>query len=123
MRRLILLTAATALLGLATASNAAAASTKCNSADLRYAFTKGGPKDFGVFRLKITNGSCKTAHRVAKIWQRRFEANLRAGHVRLPRTVRQFRFTTLRPNAAQTYREKGVRGATTIRFDYVVPNG
>jgi hypothetical protein len=122
MRRLILLAAAAALIGLAMTSNAAA-STKCNSADLRYPFTKGGPKDFGVFRLKITNGSCKTAHRVAKLWQRRFEANLRAGRVRLPRTVRQFHFTTLRPNAAQTYREKGVKGATTIRFDYVVPNG
>jgi hypothetical protein len=123
MRRVILLIAALALVGLATAGNAAAATRSCNSADLRYPFTKGGPKDFGVFRLKIANGSCDTAHRVAKVWQRRFEAQLRAGHLRLPRDVKGFHFTTLRPNAAQTFREKGVKGKTTIRFDYVVPNG
>ena len=123
MRRLIIPLTAIALVGLATATSAAAATRTCNSADLRYPFTRGGPKDFGVFRLKITNGSCKTAHRVAKRWQRRFEADLRKGRVRLPRTVSHFRFTTLRPTAAQTYREKGVRGSTTIRFDYVVPNG
>jgi hypothetical protein len=96
---------------------------RCKSADLRYPFMRGGPKDFGVFRLRITGGHCPTAHRVAKRWMKRFEANLRAGRVKLPRSVDGFAFTTLRPNAAQTYNERGRRRTTTIRFDYRVPNG
>ena len=116
------------LVAAATALGPAGAATAqpvrhCRSADLRYPFQPGGPNDFGVFKLRITRGSCATAHRVAKRWMDRFEADLRAGRVRLPRTVMGFRFTTLAPDAAQTYNERGRRGATTIRFDYVVPNG
>lgn len=108
---------------LAATSAEAQASTACRSADLRYPFMKGGPKTFGVFKLRITGGGCATAHRVAQGWMRRFEADLRGGKVRLRRTVSAFRFRPLPPNAAQTYRLLGRRGSTTIRFDYVVPNG
>jgi hypothetical protein len=77
-----------------------------------------------VFRLRVTNGSCTTAHRVARTWKRRFEARLRSpGRLVLPKHVEGFTFKTLRPHAAQTYTERGRRGSTTIRFDYVVPNG
>jgi hypothetical protein len=40
-----------------------------------------------------------------------------------PITVDGFTFKTLSADVAQTYRERGHRGATTIRFDYRVPNG
>jgi hypothetical protein len=93
---------------------------RCPSADLRYPFQDGMPNDFGVWRLKITGGTCATAHRVAKTWQRRFEKSPTA---RLPRTVRGFRFRSLPPTEAQTYRLRGTRAATVVRFDYVVPNG
>ena len=96
---------------------------RCKSADLRYPFQPGGPNDFGVFRLRITGGHCPTAHRVAKRWMKRFEANLSAGHVKLPRSVDGFTFKSLPPTAAQTYNERGRRRTTTIRFDYRVPNG
>ena len=95
----------------------------CRSADLRYPFQPGGAKTFGVFKLQITNGTCTKAHRVARTWMAEFELDLKLGRVRLPRKVAGFRFTNLPPNAAQTYRQRGRRGATTIRFDYVVPNG
>ena len=95
----------------------------CKSADLRYPFEPGGPKTFGVFKLRITDGTCRRAHRVAKAWMAEFELNLLLGHVKLPQEVAGFTFTTLPPNAAQTYRERGRRGTTTIRFDYRVPNG
>jgi hypothetical protein len=95
----------------------------CKSVDLRYPFRPGGPKTFGVFKLRITGGNCGTAHRVAKAWMERFEANVRAGRVKLPRSVAGFTFTTLPANAAQTYRERGRRRTTTTRFDYRVPNG
>jgi hypothetical protein len=95
----------------------------CKSADLRYPFMPGGPKTFGVFKLQITGGSCATAHRVAKAWMTRFEANIKAGSTKRPRSVSGFTFTELRPNAAQTYRERGRNGTTSIRFDYRVPNG
>src|SRR4051812_22043853 len=85
----------------------AATTRHCASGDLRYPFQPGGPKTFGVFKLRITGGGCTTAHRVAKIWMTRFEANIRRGHVRLPRSVRGFAFTTLPATAAQTYRERG----------------
>jgi hypothetical protein len=112
-----------ALLAAAPAADAAKTRT-CRSSDLRYPFERGGPKDFGVFRLRITRGRCTTAHRVAKDWQRRFEARVRKpGQLRLPRRVDGFTFTQLPPNAAQTYRLKGSRETTTVRFDYVVPNG
>jgi hypothetical protein len=96
---------------------------RCKSADLRYPFEAGGPKTFGVFKLRITGGTCATAHRVAKAWMEEFEANLSEGHVKLPRNVSGFAFTTLPPNAAQTYRERGRKRSKTIRFDYRVPNG
>ena len=102
---------------------AAADARTCKSADLRYPFMAGGPKTFGVFKLRIDGGSCATAHSVAKSWMRRFEADLRAGRVRLPKSVQGFRFKTLPAHAAQTYSERGRRGSTTIRFDYRVPNG
>ncbi|HEX8204971.1 MAG TPA: hypothetical protein VF587_02810 [Solirubrobacteraceae bacterium] len=94
--RLLLVCAgvALALLASAPATASAAATRVCKSADLRYPFEPGGPKTFGVFELQVTGGSCATAHRVAKRWMRRFEANLR-----------------------------GRRDDTAIRFDYVVPNG
>jgi hypothetical protein len=115
---------AAVLVALAVLLPAAAADARgCKSADLRYPFTTGGPKDFGVFKLRIAGGGCAAAHRVAKIWMRRFERNLRAGHVKLPRSVRGFTFKTLRPTEAQSYNERGRRGATTIRFIYRVPNG
>ena len=120
--------AAIVLATLGALSPAAAAGTdagrlRCKSADLRYPFEPGGPKTFGVFKLRITGGRCATAHRVAKAWMDEFEAHLSAGHVRLPRRVLGFRFKTLAPNAAQTYRERGRKRDKTIRFDYVVPNG
>ena len=97
----------------------------CKSADLRYPFEPGGPKTFGVFKLQITGGRCATAHRVAKAWMTRFESDLRDGNgpVKLPRSVLGFRFRQLPPNAPQTYRLRGRKGTTSIRFDYVVPNG
>ena len=101
----------------------AAATLRCKSADLRYPFEPGGPKTFGVFKLRITDGTCRKAHRVANAWMAEFELNILHGHVKLPRRVAGFSFKTLPPNAAQTYRERGRKGTTTIRFDYVVPNG
>jgi hypothetical protein len=96
---------------------------KCKSADLRYPFQPGGPKTFGVFKLRIAGGNCTTAHRVSKAWMNDFEANLRAGRVKLPRSVAGFSFTTLPATEAQTYRERGRKATTTIRFVYRVPNG
>jgi hypothetical protein len=96
---------------------------RCKSADLRYAFEPGGSKTFGVFKLRITGGGCTTAHRVARAWMADFELNLLLGHVSVPRKAAGFMFATLSPNAAQTYNEQGRKGATTIRFDYRVPNG
>ena len=93
------------------------------AADLRYPFRPDGPKTFGVFGLKVTGGTCKQAHRVARSWMAEFELELILGRVKLPRQVAGFTFTSLPPNAAQTYRERGRRGTTTIRFDYRVPNG
>ena len=101
----------------------AAAARACTSSDLRYPFMPGGPDDFGVFKLRIRDGGCATAHRVAKAWMRRFEANLEDGRVQLPRHVRGFHFTQLPPDAAQTYRLRGSDASRTIRFSYVVPNG
>jgi hypothetical protein len=115
----------TLLVALLTVAAPAQAATKCSSTDLRYPFQKGGPKDFGVFRLTIKGGSCTTAHRVAKTWQTRFEKVLRDPDAKLvlPKKVKGYTFKTLKPNAAQTYRLRGVKGSSTIRFDYVVPNG
>jgi hypothetical protein len=101
----------------------AAPTLRCKSADLRYPFQPGGPKTFGVFKLRITDGECAEAHRVARAWMAEFELNILLGSAKLPRKVAGFTFTTLPPDAAQTFNERGRRGTTTIRFDYVVPNG
>jgi len=104
-------------------AGAVAEAKHCRSADLRYSFEPGGPKTFGVFKLRMTGGSCATAHRVAKAWMQEFEANIDDGRSELPRTVAGFTFTRLPVQAAQTYRLRGRKRAKTIRFDYVVPNG
>ena len=123
-RALALAVASVALVALLPAANANAASAlNCKSADLRYPFQPGGPKTFGVFDLRITDGSCRKAHRVAKSWMAKFELNLLLGEVKLPRKAAGFTFKSLPPNAPQTFRERGRNGTTTIRFDYVVPNG
>ena len=116
-----MLVAVAALLVVATPAHAAARS--CKAGDLHYPFQPGGPKTFGVFKLQITDGSCRKAHRVARAWMAEFELESLLGRVTLPRRVAGFRFTSLPPDAAQTYRERGRRGSTTIRFDYRVPNG
>src|SRR4051794_17209421 len=125
LRAVAVTAAAAALLALALAAAPAGAAPRrhCRSADLRYRFAPGQPKSFGVFRLRIAHGGCRTAHRVAKRWMARFEAQLRAGHVRLPHRVRGFHFTTLKATLPRTYRERGRKGAKTIRFNYRVPNG
>lgn len=122
---LLALTAAVlAALALSAPAAPAAATKVCRSADLRYPYEPGGPKTFGVFRLQVTGGSCRTAHAVAKRWQDRFESNLRAGKAVLPKRVSGFTFRQLPAHAAQTYTLRGRNdGSTTIRFDYVVPNG
>ena len=121
LRPLILVFAAAGLL--ATASSAHAAVRSCKAGDLHYPFQPGGPRTFGVFKLTVDGGSCARAHRVARSWMAEFELNLRLGKVKLPRKVAGFSFKSLPPDAAQTYRLRGRRGATTIRFDYRVPNG
>jgi hypothetical protein len=121
MRRSLALAAVTFVL--VPAANAHAATVRCKSADLRYPFQRGGPKTFGVFHLRVTRGSCPTAHRVAKAWMKRFEAELKQGRVKLPKHVTGFTFKSLPPTAAQTYRLRGVKETTRINFDYVVPNG
>jgi hypothetical protein len=121
-RRCALLAATAALLvGVPPAE--AGAAVRCKSSDLRYPFQPGGPKTFGVFKLRTTGGNCRTARRVARAWMEKFEANIDAGRLELPRRVAGFRFKSLPPKEAQTYRLRGRRGATTIRFDYRVPNG
>jgi hypothetical protein len=95
----------------------------CKSADLRYPYRPGGPKTFGVFRLTITGGSCTTAHATAKAWMKAFEHNIDNGSAKLPRHANGFTFTELPANASQTYRLRGRKDTTSIRFDYVVPNG
>jgi len=117
-----MLVTALAVLGSAPAAGAST-TQRCRSADLRYPFEPGGPKTFGVFKLQVTGGTCRTAHRVARSWMAEFELEGLLGRVRLPRKVAGFRFTDLPPDAAQTYRQRGRRGSTTIRFDYRVPNG
>jgi hypothetical protein len=96
----------------------------CNSADLRYPFMPGGPRTFGVFKLRISGGRCPSAHRIARAWMGRFEASFRgAGPLRVPRLVEGFRFTTLPIAEVQAFPERGRKGATTIWFDYRIPNG
>src|SRR4051812_30486154 len=96
---------AAVVLALLPAAGAEARPLTCSSADLRYPFEAGGPKTFGVFHLRIRAGQCPTAHRVAKAWMDKFEASLRKpGPLKLPRTAGGFRFVSLPPTAAQTYR-------------------
>jgi hypothetical protein len=121
MRALLVLSVIAA--ALLAAGPAGAATHRCHSGDLRYPFTEGGPKTFGVFKLRIENGTCATAHRVAKEWMNTFEGDLLRGHLRLPRKVFGFTFKTLAPTEAQSFNERGRKGATTIRFVYRVPNG
>jgi hypothetical protein len=108
---------------IAPAAATAAGAVTCKSSDLRYPFMPGGPKSFGVFKLRINHGTCATAHTVAKAWKKKFEAALSAGHLKLPKSVDGFGFKTLPAHQAQTYSEKGTKGRTTITFDYRVPNG
>jgi hypothetical protein len=117
----VVASAAAALPGTATAGSLAF--KHCRSADLRYPFEEGGPNTFGVFKLKISNGRCRTAHRVAKEWMQRFEDDLADGRLKLPKHVDGFTFKTLPATEAQTFRERGRDGDRTIRFDYRVPNG
>jgi len=107
----------------AAAAAAPASARTCSSADLRYAYQPGGPKAFGVFQVRIAGGPCVTAHRVVAAWMKRFETALRAGRTIVPRSVAGFRFTTLPAHEAQEFRERGRSGATTIWFDYRIPNG
>jgi len=104
-------------------SNAGADTRRCNSADLRYPFEPGAPNAFGVFKLRITGGSCATAHRVAEAWMTKFEANIDAGRDDLPKTAAGFTFVRTPVRIAQTYGLRGRKGAKTIRFHYVIPNG
>lgn len=123
MRFLLPALAVLALLA-ATPTALAAKPRSCASADLRYPFEPGGPKTFGVFKLKVTGASCMTAHHAAHAWMAQFEASLRGeGELELPKRAGGFSWKELKPNAAQTYRLRGTKGKTTVTFDYVVPNG
>jgi hypothetical protein len=117
------LAAAAAAIALLAAAPAEAKPRTCPSSDLRFPFQPGGPKTFGVFHLKVSGGTCATAHRVARDWKRRFQAAERKGTLKLPEHVDGFAFSQVPVHAAQTFGMKGVRAATTLRFDYVVPNG
>lgn len=120
---LVLGLAACGQLAGAPVASAASAGHRCRSSDLRYAFSPGAPKAFGVFRLRVAGGSCTTARRVAHAWMNGFEINIHNGTETLPQLVRGFTFVTLPAHEAQTYRERGTKASTTIRFDYRVPNG
>lgn len=41
----------------------------------------------------------------------------------VPRSLAGFKFTSLPVHAAQTFRERGRMGNTTVWFDYRIPNG
>ena len=123
MRRLLTVLAAVSLLAVA-APAADAKPRSCASGDLRYPFEPGGKKTFGVFKLRATKTTCKTAHHAAHAWMAEFEASLRGdGPLELPRTAGGFKWRELQPNAAQTYRLRGTNGSKRVTFDYVVPNG
>src|SRR3954451_5259652 len=98
------------------AAAATAATTRtCKSSDVRYALMPGKPKFFGVHKLRITGGRCATAHRAAKAWKNRFEANLKRGSEKLPRHVRGFTFKQVPVKAAQTFGLRGTQDRTVIR--------
>ena len=90
---------------------------------MRYPFQPGQPNHFGVHDLLITGGSCSTARSVAKTWMTRFEKAIDEGRISLPKRVDGFRFRQLPVQESQTYRLRGTKSTTSIRFDYVVPNG
>jgi hypothetical protein len=119
----IAITALALTASLPASAGAAAATHVCKSSDLRYSFSQGGPKAFGVFDLRISGGTCATAHRVAKTWMRKFERNVHNGSEKRPHTARGFTFTSHAANEAQAFRVKGTHDLTTIRFKYRVPNG
>src|SRR5689334_4362798 len=127
MRRTPLsLSAAVVLAALVALLPAAAANAKtrtCTSSDLRSAFMPGQPQFSGVHKLRVTGGRCAGAHRVAKAWMKRFEANLKRGSDRLPRHVGGFTFKRVPVRASQTFGLRGTRNGTVIRFNYVIPNG
>ena len=106
------------------AAPAAIASTdgaqRCRAADLRYGIQDGMPRDFGVWRLRVTGGSCTTAHRVARAFQLKL---IQSPTGKVPRTVAGFQIDQLPPHAAQTYTLRATRGRTIVEFDEVVPNG
>src|ERR1700760_472380 len=106
-RYLAVLVLVATTLGLSAVSAGARTPRNCNSADLRYPFSAGGPRAFGVFKLHIANGSCATAHRVAKSWMARFEAAFRAGHLVLPREAGGFTFRASPAHVPQTYHARG----------------
>jgi hypothetical protein len=102
----------------------AAAAQTCKSADLRFPFEPGAPKIFGVSQLRVSGGTCATAHRVAKEWGRRFRAEDRpTGPTHIPKKVLGFTFTSLPIHAVQELSLRGVKGSTRINFHYVIPNG
>ena len=123
LRSPALATAVAGLALLAAAPAEARTAKACKSSDLQFPFMPGGPKFFGVHKLKVTGGTCATAHRVAKDFKKRFTVTLNKGGQTPPKHVDGFRFTQVPVRAAQTFGMKGVRGATTIRFNYVIPNG
>jgi hypothetical protein len=123
VRRLTLVATILAVALVAAPAAGARPTRDCKSADLRYPFVPGGAKNFGVFKLQITGGTCTTAHRVAAAWMTKFERSITSGSAKPPRSAAGFTFTTLPATAAQTYRERGRKGTTSIRFDYRVPNG
>jgi hypothetical protein len=123
MRALLPVLALIALLAVAPAAQAAKPRS-CASADLRYPFEEGGPKTFGVFKLRVIGASCTVGHHAAHAWMAKFEASLRGeGALEVPKRAGGFVWKELAPNAAQTYRLRGTKGKTTVTFDYVVPNG
>ena len=123
MRSLLPALALVILLAAAPATEAAKPRS-CASADLRYPFEEGGPKTFGVFKLRVTGASCTVGHHAAHAWMAQFEASLRGeGALEVPKRAGGFSWKELKPNAAQTYRLRGTKGKTTVTFDYVVPNG
>jgi hypothetical protein len=120
----VALALAAVLLLPAAAADAKPVTHRCKSADLRYPFKKGLPNDFGVFRLRITGGSCTTAHRVAKKWMDRLETSIRDRRkLEVPKRVEGFTFKTLAATEAQSFNERGRKSGTTVRFLYRVPNG
>ena len=105
------------------AATADAKTSTCKSADLRYPFQPGGPKTFGVFRLRVTGGSCTTAHRVAKAWMTKFEANIDNGSGARPKSAAGFTLHRVAAERRPDLPPARHQAKTRINFDYVIPNG